>query len=1578
MLLYAKAEHLFSKSTPDFDAVLDRVEKDYDNGTDYKDPDDGEYMPLRDWVRYGYLFKLGRHAQNEVMESLRAEGFDAVRYIDASPMTGDSESLVVFDSTQIKSAIGNSGEFDPGNPSILHQSSNTNQTDTPQFKAWFGDSKVTDEKGKPLVVYHGTQRAPDGIDVFDGAKSGAIFFSESPDYASGWASVKIRQPDGTSFPEQSQVVPSYLSLKNPYDANTDKLGIINYLEADFYKKSVISKLKKKGYDGAFWTDVGGKRVFIAFQPEQIKSATGNSGEFNPNNPSILKQTEQHTANVKRGGYSPISETINLFAASDLSTFIHESGHFFMDLQTELGWDLQTRLDLGDTLTDNEQELLNDTHAMVKWAGMSMEDFRADTNEYKQTGKISDRLRAAHEAFAEGFEKYALEGKAPSLELQGVFNRFRAWMLGVYKSLKDFVAANPGTAKLNDEIRSVMDRMLASDEQIKEAEAARSMGPMFNANTFPGSAEEFKKYHDLGADATQEAINLLQARSIHDMQWLDNARSRMLKKLQRQHAELRSEMRKKVADEIGKQKVYVADSFLRYGTLDAPEDETNAQRKARETAMFGSHKLDLAALKEMYGEEANAPWRYLAVGKTGIAGNEGIHPDIVAEMLGYSSGDELVRALLAMEPRKDLINKITDERMLAEYGDVATIDGMQRAADDFIHSDMRERFMLTELKALQRATNVTEKQGRSTVNILARAAKDFAEQLISRTKVRDLNPQSFAAAAQRAGKKSMEAFAKADTAMAAQEKQNQIVQSAAAKAAFSAKTEIESAIAYLRRFDKQSKTIDADYYHQIEALLERFDLKKTSLGIVDERKTLQQWIDSQRDQGIEPDIPIKLMNEAYKQNYRDLTLEDIRGLRDTVKQIEHLGRLKHKLLTAKDQREYEVARDAITDSINEHAGDRTAETRTRNDMKSKFLSAMKRFGAAHIKAATWARIFDGGKDGGPVWEYFIRTANDRANMESTMRAEATEKLHAIIAPLITEKMNGKKNFFESVKKSFTREEIISMALNMGNEGNIQRMLGGEGWSLNQIQPILATLTESDWNAVQAIWDHFESYKPLISAKQMRVYGKDLDYVDPMPFQIRTADGKDIKVKGGYYPIKYDPKASVRAEQHNDAEDAKRQMQGAYTTATTKRGFTKARAEEVTGRPILYSMSAIYSSVNDVIHDLAWHEWLIDTNKLLRSEKIDEAIRSHYGPEVVRQFKSWVDAVAVGESKLQAELDSALGRLRQGVSAAGLSFNVMSAIMQPLGITQSIVRVGAGWVGKGIGQYLANPVKATRQVNEKSEFMNNRARTRFRELNELRNQIDEANIVREALGKWGYWMMMKMQQTVDVPTWLGAYEKSIADGDDESKAIDLADQAVIDSQGGGETKDLSAIERGGPGQKLFTAYYSFMNTALNAGVSSAMTPKSKGKLAADMLMLYSVPAVLGYFLKNALTPGDSGDDDWEKISKKLAGEQLSYLLGLMVIVRETSAAAKLALSLENKGHDYSGPAGVRMLADLQSFSKQVGQHEFDMAFFKTGMNLTGDVFGLPSAQINRTVTGAKAIAEGKTVNPASLVFGFQEPH
>ncbi len=208
--------------------------------------------------------------------------------------------------------------------------------------------------------------------------------------------------------------------------------------------------------------------------------------------------------------------------------------------------------------------------------------------------------------------------------------------------------------------------------------------------------------------------------------------------------------------------------------------------------------------------------------------------------------------------------------------------------------------------------------------------------------------------------------------------------------------------------------------------------------------------------------------------------------------------------------------------------------------------------------------------------------------------------------------------------------------------------------------------------------------------------------------------------------------------------------------------------------------------------------------------------------------------------------------------------------------------------------------------------------------------------------------------------------------------MADQAVLDAQAGGAGKDLAAIERGGPALKIFTTFYSFMGAALNMTVERTMTRKSRGasraSLALDYLLLISVPAVLTKALKDAVTPGDSDDWEDENFVGTIIKEHLSFLLGMVVMLRELGPIYD-AIQGKPSG-DYQGPAGLRIIPDTFKLAKQAGQGELDDGLRKAAINWLGDFFRLPSAQINRSITGTEALIEGETDNPAAVIFGYQK--
>ena len=163
---------------------------------------------------------------------------------------------------------------------------NEKGTDSPFFRKWFGKSKVVDENGEPLVVYHGTSQG--GFTSFDRSKAGVygdlgmrgkgFYFTDSKGLA------KLYEEGHGKPITKKQTYEVFLKLENPYDANLDPLKVINSITD---KKKLTERLKQEGFDGVDYTYGYGQREIVAFSPEQIKSATGNRGTFDAGDPNML-------------------------------------------------------------------------------------------------------------------------------------------------------------------------------------------------------------------------------------------------------------------------------------------------------------------------------------------------------------------------------------------------------------------------------------------------------------------------------------------------------------------------------------------------------------------------------------------------------------------------------------------------------------------------------------------------------------------------------------------------------------------------------------------------------------------------------------------------------------------------------------------------------------------------------------------------------------------------------------------------------------------------------------------------------------------------------------------------------------------------------------------------------------------------------------------------------------------------------------------------------------------------------------------------------------------------------------------
>lgn len=155
---------------------------------------------------------------------------------------------------------------DPGSP----VKGEMPQAGSRQFKSWFGDSKIVDGEGKPLVVYHATNADFNVFDRSKGRKSmdiNGFFFSPLKEDAEAYGS-NVRQ--------------FYLSLKNPAPQDIAYEAIRRHKGENEAGVKALEDLERMGYDGVN----NGNEEYIAFRPEQIKSATDNIGTFDPTNPDV--------------------------------------------------------------------------------------------------------------------------------------------------------------------------------------------------------------------------------------------------------------------------------------------------------------------------------------------------------------------------------------------------------------------------------------------------------------------------------------------------------------------------------------------------------------------------------------------------------------------------------------------------------------------------------------------------------------------------------------------------------------------------------------------------------------------------------------------------------------------------------------------------------------------------------------------------------------------------------------------------------------------------------------------------------------------------------------------------------------------------------------------------------------------------------------------------------------------------------------------------------------------------------------------------------------------------------------------
>ena len=1357
----------------------------------------------------------------------------------------------------------------------------------------------------------------------------------------------------------------------------------------------------------------------------------------------------------QGGVGKGETIVRLFQNADLSTFLHESGHYFLSVMQDMAGrgEVNAVADFDAVKSwwrENAADVARDAMRVMADVTVTADDVIAAI----ESGTTGDLMRDAaidvgmQEQWARGFEAYLMEGKAPSADLRSAFEKFRAWLISIYKRLAGL------QVNISDDLRGVFDRMIATDEEIAKAQAdVGGNHPLFaNAEDIGLTPEEYAGFMKLRAQAEEDA----KARLLREtMAPIKRAQEKWFK-------DERAKVREEVAREVNSFGYFRAIEWMgnrRWLGDSQPEDMPDI-------------RLSKEILVDRYGKGVLDT---LPRGKQTVYAVEGgIDPDDAAGWFGFDSGDEMIRAMERAPKRNEAIDAETDRVMRERHGDALNDGSVEAVALDSVHNDKRGQWIAAELNAVIDVAGV----GKRTT---AKEARHSARQTLARMRVKDATSVGrFLAAERKAAdeaarlgamlardkvwldqarsrigvqaRKAAKGNAAPDTVATAinaynekfetttstftvpdqqrvsksgraftipggertteslgyndlvaklvDAKRRQLLNHMLYSEAVKVADEVEKAERLVSRLEKSTRKVRSerkrfgeaslagDYLDAIEGIIYGYEFRRVSNKKIERRAALAAYVQRMTEEGRanELAIPQAVLEDAKVINYRMLTVEHLRGVIDSLKNLEHTARLKGRLLINKRERDFAEAVEEIVDQIETNVGSKPLDWIGDDSIKGKAREAVNGYISTFQSATTILRQIDGRQDLGKAYETLKADMDSAAFSEREMRKTATDeilKLYDVYSADEQRQMSVRRVVSELGGKSFSKWHLIAMALNMGNDGNLARLTNDKAQmhlTPAQVEAVKGMLDKRDWDFVQSVWDYIGSYRPKIAERDRRIRGIEPNWVEAKP--VETPVGT---YRGGYYPIKYEGRlGGARFVTGTDDEILNSMMSGGYSSAATKDGHLKSRGENVR-QSLTLDVGVIAQHTNEVIHDLAFSEAVVNTFRLLTNNAVDLAFKKAGLSDQHAMLKLWVQDAATGQVSAGSKMARSVNMLRSGFTYSKLALNLKTILLQPLGLMQSGVVVGKRNLANQILRYMQNPVAMTNDVLGRSRMMWERRQTFNKDLMDAATKKNvaspSASKLRAAFDDYVIPFGMSgitysQFYIVDVPTWAAAYNKGLKQfGGDEAKSAQYADMTVQRSQGSGIWSDRSGIERGtlsssirqNPFVTLLTTLGSYFFTKMNIAIERTQgvtsEPFSVGRSASyalEMALLFAGEAAVIALLSSI---GGDDDDDDDTVVGTIASDAFRTFLAGLPVVRD-------AVGLYD---GYGGGTYASIINAPVNVLKQATQGEVDRAAVKSAVDLTGMMLRLPSSQMNRFIDAGWRELEGDDVSPLEYLLG-----
>ena len=1217
--------------------------------------------------------------------------------------------------------------------------------------------------------------------------------------------------------------------------------------------------------------------------------------------------------------------ISLFEGADMSTVIHEAvGHYFIENLMREG-----------ALPNATEQMKKDRQTMLDYAGVTK-----DWDSLSQEEKT-----AAHERWAEAAETYMLEGKAPSKELQPVFNRFKKWLLAIYNAVfSDKRSKN--AVPINDEVRQVFDRMLASEEQISEMERIDGYFSALPDVVLDALSEPRKQMlRNFAAKAHDKAVQLLTKESL--VNFNQERKDRIQK--------YREDVEPQVKEAIAKQPLYMASEQI----LDIASDLKTAKGVANRY------------LEGNFDESKMATF------------------DMIAEANGFTSGDELAKTIISEPSFNGAVNRHIDEMVQDAFPDIYKERGLaEEAARDAMYNDESGLLINTEAQLIEDKAQGLLKGQRDaeTLRKLAVARRQTAKiqaqmDLQNRVKLKEaLNTQKYITAERNAAAKAAVALENDDYSAAVRYKNVQAFNHACVVESVRLRNQYAKWQNYFREQAKAKRETwgNERNFIQAAAIMERFGYKRKDYSDFEKTETLSDYLNDMDDLYDNVAVADWIMDE-------DVSITKPRE-RMTASQLEDIvNALKNIKAIAKQEMSINALQKGAT-----YAEFKAEAQETLNKLKTIWKPQV---GVAQqptvmekLKASLRStdNLFEMMDD----WQYgffskhfgaAIREAADNETRKILEYEEKTAQAYREWLPdKAAEKAADYQEKYDELGTSVDKHVLVKMLMNLGNESSARvlcstRPVGFESSALwvdgdivqtkiNLLDFLGRNLTEADIKYAQAKIDIAEMYWSEMEALETRWTGFSPKKVEASPVELTLSDGKTVVMRGGYFPLMRDGDTGSKHAGQEVISDTDPRQGRNIRTMSTRRGHLKERVKAK--YPVNLKRGAEFSVAMDAIHDLCFREVMGDFRKIMNDQEMYTLIKEKLGLADFSAFKEYLERAAnpqgtnsssVGESWM----GSVANWLRARTVNAAIMLNLKTAVQNlgnPLLYGNAVDGFGYSDVVAAVSNYsmnmqLAEGYKSAKEfVYSKSPWMKERSVLPDISLRDMK-EMESLNPIEKKAVEFGTRLLVATDNLSAIPVWMQAYGKKIRAGAGEAEAVDFANTVIRRTLGSSRVTEVAPLLRGGPMLKLFTTFQGFFNTQYNQWAREYnifLKEKDIMRLTSFVGAKFVMFAFINLML-SAEDPFEEDKDEYQKISKEL----LTYPMSLAGPVGQVGNAIwSRALGMQTYGYRMTAVQGTieqmeRAAGKVQKVYQ--GKADYDELVEPTA-TFVGTALGVP-AQLNK---------------------------